>query len=125
MGSLVQYEMSLKPDRDSVQDGGMQTLMNLDNLTQIDQLAEFLSGTQTVAFSVLSSPAVRYEWAQKTLIRFRYRTLSRRDQGVVIRVLIKVSGYLLRPALIATQRPDLFYVKQERPSRASCGRTVT
>ncbi len=93
MGSLVQYEMSLKPDRDSVHDGGMQTLMNLDNLTQIDQLAEFLSGTQTVAFSVLSSPAVRYEWAQKTLIRFRYRTLSRRDQGVVIRVLIKVSGY--------------------------------
>ena len=67
--------------------------MNLDNLTSIDQLTEFLSGTQTVAFSVPSSPAARYEWVQKTLIRFRYRTLSRRDQGVVIRVLIKVSGY--------------------------------
>lgn len=71
----------------------MQTLMNLDNLTSIDQLAEFLSGTQTVAFSVLSGPAARYEWVQKTLIRFRYLTLSRGDQGVVIRVLIKVSGY--------------------------------
>ena len=67
--------------------------MNLDNLTHIDQLAEFLSGTQTVAFSVLSSPAARYEWVQKTLIRFRYLTLSRRHQGVVIRVLMKVSGY--------------------------------
>ena len=71
----------------------MQTLMNLDNLTSIDQLAEFLSGTQTVAFSVLSNPAARYEWVQKTLVRFRYPTLSRRHQGVVIRVLTKVSGY--------------------------------
>ncbi|MHB8254874.1 MAG: hypothetical protein ACYDEV_14540 [Acidiferrobacter sp.] len=51
-----------------------------------------MSGTQTVAFSVLSSPAARYEWVQKTLARFRYLTLSRRHQGVV-RVLMKVSGY--------------------------------
>ena len=77
----------------SVHDREMQTLMNLDNLTAIDQLADFLSGTQTVAFSVLSHPAARYEWVQKTLIRFRYLTLSRADQGVVIRVLMKVSGY--------------------------------
>ena len=77
----------------SVHDREMQTLMNLDNLTSIDQLAEFLSGTQTVAFSVLSHPAARYEWVQKTLVRFRYLTLSRPHQGVVIRVLIKVSGY--------------------------------
>ena len=77
----------------SVHDGEMQTLMNLDNLTSIDQLAEFLSGTQTVAFSVLSHPAARYEWVQKTLVRFRYLTLSKRHQGVVIRVLMKVSGY--------------------------------
>ena len=67
--------------------------MNLDNLTAIDQLADFLSGTQTVAFSVLSHPAARYEWVQMTLVRFRYLTLSRGDQGVVIRVLMKVSGY--------------------------------
>ena len=77
----------------SVHDREMQTLMNLDNLTSIDQLAEFLSGTQTVAFSVLSSPGARYEWVQRTLIRFRYLTLSRPHQGVVIRVLLKVSGY--------------------------------
>ena len=62
--------------------------MNLDNLTSIGQLAEFLSSTQTVAFSVLSSPAARYEWVKKTLVRFRYRTLARRDQGVVIRALM-------------------------------------
>ena len=67
--------------------------MNLDNLTSIDQLTDFLSGTQTVAFSVLSSPAARYEWVQKTLVRFGYLTLRKPHQGIVIRVLIKVSGY--------------------------------
>ena len=71
----------------------MKTLMNLDNLTSIDQLAEFLSGTQAVAFSVLSSPVARYEWVQKTLVRFGSLTRSRPHQGIVIRVLMKVSGY--------------------------------
>lgn len=92
-GPCFQYEMSLNPDRVLVHDGEMKTLMNLDNLTRVDQLAEFLSGTQAVAFSVLSDPAARYEWIQSTLIRFRYLTLARADQGVVIRVLMRVSGY--------------------------------
>jgi hypothetical protein len=56
--------------------------MDLDNLTSVDQLADFLCGTQTLAFSVLISPATRHEWVQKTLVRFRYATLSRADQGV-------------------------------------------
>ncbi|MHB8254879.1 MAG: hypothetical protein ACYDEV_14565 [Acidiferrobacter sp.] len=42
---------------------------------------------------MLSHPAARYEWVQKTLVRFRYLTLSRPHQGVVIRVLMQVSGY--------------------------------
>lgn len=92
-GLCFQYEMSLKQDWVSVHDREMKTLMNLDNLTRVDQLAEFLAGTQTVAFSVLSSPAARYEWVQKTLLRFRYPSLSRADRGVVIRALMKVSGY--------------------------------
>ncbi len=85
--------MSLNPDRVLVHDREMKTLMNLDNLTHTDQLAEFLSGTQAVAFSVLSDPATRYAWIQATLIRFRYLTLTRADQGLVIRVLMRVSGY--------------------------------
>ena len=35
----------------SVQDGEMKTLMKLEDLVSIDQLADFLSGTQAVAFS--------------------------------------------------------------------------
>ena len=52
--------------------------MNLDNVTSIDQLTDFLAGTQIAAFSVLSNPVVRYEWAQKKpLVRFRYLALCR------------------------------------------------
>jgi len=36
----------------------MKTIMKLKDLTTIDQLTDFLSGTQTVAFSVISNKAV-------------------------------------------------------------------
>ena len=78
--SLFQHES--EAGSGSVHDGEMQTLMDLDNLTSVDQLADFLCGTQTLAFSVLISPATRHEWVQKTLVQFRYATLSRADQGV-------------------------------------------
>ena len=35
----------------------------------------------------------RYQWIQQTLIQFRYRRLSKADKGIVIRYLMKVSGY--------------------------------
>ena len=37
----------------SAHDGGMKTIMKLEDLKTIDQLTEFLSGTQAVAFSVI------------------------------------------------------------------------
>ena len=51
--SLVQYEMSLSLTSGSVQDGEMETLMKLEDLVSIDQMMDFLSGTQAVTFSVL------------------------------------------------------------------------
>src|SRR5680860_120995 len=35
----------------------------------------------------------RYRWIQRELVRFRYRGLCRADKGVVIRYLVRVSGY--------------------------------
>jgi transposase InsO family protein len=46
-----------------------------------------------VAFSVLSDKDARYRWIQDELVRFRYLTCARHDKGVVIRYLMKVSGY--------------------------------
>jgi transposase InsO family protein len=71
----------------------MKTIMKLDDLTTIGQLTDFLSGTQAVAFSVISEKDACYLWLQKELAKFRYRVLPRRAKGVVIRYLMKVSGY--------------------------------
>jgi transposase InsO family protein len=79
--------------RRTVHDGGMKTIMKLEDLTTIDQLEDFLSGTQAVAFSVISDKDACYRWIQGELVKFRYLRLSRQGKGVVIRYLMKVSGY--------------------------------
>jgi transposase InsO family protein len=71
----------------------MKTIMKLEDLTTIDQLEDFLSGTQAVAFSVTSDKDACYRWIQGELVKFRYLKRSRQGKGVVIRYLIKVSGY--------------------------------
>lgn len=67
--------------------------MKLEDLTSIDQLTDFLSGTQAVVFSVISDKDACYRWIQGELVKFRYRQLSRHGKGVVIRYLMKISGY--------------------------------
>lgn len=71
----------------------MKAIMKLDDLTTLDQLRDFLSGTQAVAFSVLGDKDASYRWIQGELVRFRYLTCTRQDKGVLIRYLMKVSGY--------------------------------
>ena len=67
--------------------------MKLDDLRSVDQLRDFLEGTQAVAFTVVTNKDERYQWMQRTLIRFGYRQLSKADNGIVIRYRIKISGY--------------------------------
>lgn len=67
--------------------------MKLDDLTTLDQLRDFLSGTQAVAFSAMSDKDACYRWIQGELCRFRYAALPRHDKGVVVRYLMKISGY--------------------------------
>ena len=67
--------------------------MNFGDLRTIEQLTEFLSGVQPVAFSVIGGKDERYRWIQKLLTRLRYRGLSKADKGVVIRCIIKMTGY--------------------------------
>lgn len=71
----------------------MKTIMNVQDLTTIDQLSAFLAGTQPVAFEVASDKDSCYQWIQRTLVKFHYLTLSKQDKGVLIRYLVKVSGY--------------------------------
>jgi hypothetical protein len=57
--------------------------MKLEDLTTIDQLVDFLSGTQAVAFSVISDKDACFRWVQGELVKFRYLRLSR--QGAYVR----------------------------------------
>ena len=71
----------------------MKTIMKLEDLTTIDELEDFLSGTQAVAFSIISDKDACYRWIQGELVKFRYLKCSRQGKGVVIRYLMKISGY--------------------------------
>jgi len=71
----------------------MKAIMKLNELKTIDQLTEFLSGTQAVAFSIMDDKDACYRWIQGELVRFRYLSLPRQHKGVVLRYLTKVSGY--------------------------------
>jgi UDP-N-acetylenolpyruvoylglucosamine reductase len=64
-----------------------------EELTTIEQLSQFLDGTQAVIFKVNTLKEERYQWIQHELLRFDYRALSKIKKGVVIRYLIKVSDY--------------------------------
>ncbi len=65
--------------RDSVHDERMKTIMKLEGLKTIEQLEDFLSGTQTVAFSVISDKDACYRWTQGELVKFRYLQCSRSE----------------------------------------------
>ncbi len=65
--------------------------MTIENLTTIETLENFIQGNQAVVFTVLGDKNERYQFIQKTLIKFRYITLSKPDKGVVNRYIRKVT----------------------------------
>lgn len=67
--------------------------MTIENLTTIEELEHFIQGNQSVAFTVLGDKHERYQFIQKTLIKFRYFTLSKPDKGVLNRYIRKMTGY--------------------------------
>jgi len=94
----------------------MNPIMKVENLTPIEQLENFLQGTQPVMFAVAEDKAERYQWIQQTLIKFRYLTLSKRDKGTLRRYLMKISGYS-RQQLTRLIRQ---YRKTDRLTRQPC-----
>ena len=67
--------------------------MNIKDLNTIEQLEQFLIGSQAVAFLVASSTDECYQGIQRTLVKFRYPSLNKRSKGVVMRFLVKITGY--------------------------------
>ena len=71
----------------------MKAIMNLKDLKNTQELQTFLDGAQSVAFSVPGNKTECYAFIQSTLKQFHYRALNKRKKGIVIRFLLRVTGY--------------------------------
>jgi transposase InsO family protein len=71
----------------------MKMIMKLEDLKTIEQLEQFLNGTQAVIFKLNLVKKDRYDWMRRELVRFNYLQVGKADKGVVIRYVMKVSGY--------------------------------
>jgi len=67
--------------------------MNSENIISIEEIKDFLTGTRVVSFEIPGGPDARYGWIEAALVRLAYWSLKRAEKGLVIRYLMKVSGY--------------------------------
>ena len=71
----------------------METIMKTSDLKTPKELEQFILGNQSVAFAVLGNKTERYDFIRKTLVKMRYTTLCKKEKGIVIRYLIKMTDY--------------------------------
>lgn len=67
--------------------------MSLEQLTTFEEMRAFLAGTQAVVFAVSTDKKARYQWVQKTLVKWRYTQRGKADKGLITRYLMKVTDY--------------------------------
>lgn len=67
--------------------------MKTSDLKTPEELKRFLLGNQNVAFTVLGNKTERYDFIRKTLVKMRYTTRCKKEKGIVIRYLIKMTDY--------------------------------
>lgn len=94
--------------------------MKLEDLKTIDQLSQFLDGTQAVIFQANTPKKERYNWIQHELVRFGYLKRGKADKGTITRYLIKASGYSRQQITrLIKQYRETGYIKHYHA--ASCG----
>ena len=67
--------------------------MNDSKLRTIEQIELFLSGNIEVAFSMQGGDTARYAHISRVLKRMAYPQQNKRERGVVLRYLLRTSGY--------------------------------
>ena len=67
--------------------------MSEQKLVTLSQLRQFLDGTQEVEFSGCGKDQDRYRHIEGVLRRFGYARLQRQDKGLVVRYLMRTTGY--------------------------------
>ena len=73
--------------------------MNEDRLVTLPQLRQFVEGTTEVEFRRCGKDEDRYRLIEGVLRRFRYARLKRADKGLIVRYLMRTTGYS-RPQLV-------------------------
>lgn len=67
--------------------------MNETRLRTIEQVKQFLAGSQEIGFTAVGGDKERYEHISRVLRRFDYPRLARSDKGVILVYLRLTSGY--------------------------------
>jgi len=75
-----------------VYDWDMRLIMNDRQLQTVEQVRQFLEGSEAVEFKGLT-PKEKYYWIEEMLIRFKYHRLKRAEKGIIRRYVKKVTGY--------------------------------
>ncbi len=70
----------------------MQLIMNDEKLNTVEQVKQFLEGSEALKFGGISIEE-RYQWIETVLVRFKYSQLRRDEKGAIRRYIEKVSGY--------------------------------
>lgn len=94
--------------------------MNDDHLVSVAQLVEFAKLVNTAKFKSTSSKKETYAWVDTTLGKFRYRSLKKKDKGIVKRYLMTITGYSegAIDKLIAKKKERGCIVQKERTQNA-------
>ena len=66
--------------------------LHTEQLTTLEQIEHFLNGTSDIELRV-PDPAARRAWIERVLRQFRYRYRTRAERGLLLRFLVKVTGY--------------------------------
>ena len=67
--------------------------MNDDHLVSVAQLKEFAKLSNSAKFNCNSSKVETYEWVDKTLGKFKYRSLKKKEKSIVKKYIVKMTGY--------------------------------
>jgi len=72
----------------------MKITMDDSRINNVTQIKAFLKGSQKFGFSLVDSTiSEKYSFIDRTIGRFDYRSLSRKDKKLVCRYLQKITGY--------------------------------
>ena len=66
--------------------------MNDQNIKTINDVIQFLTASERIKFKVTNKREV-YDWILKTLTRFRYATLSKKDKGFIKQYIHEITNY--------------------------------